>query len=107
MKQIEMKDVLSKKLHIYDLKPGFHMLAKEAWHSGRGDISRPTFDICLIYNESENYYIGEWVSGLKYKNVIFPKSSTRYLTDEEVKIYNDDYMLPNSSEKIVIMLRKK
>lgn len=64
-----------------------YMMATKAIHQ-LGDISSKEPDICVIHKEDADNYIGNWVFGLGFVGVKFPKSSTRDLTPEEVKEYN-------------------
>jgi len=43
-----------------------------------GDISREG-DICCVSKETENYFIGNWLTGYGLFNVIFPKETTKKL----------------------------
>lgn len=62
------------------------MMATRATHQ-LGDLSRPDPHLALIHDETDAEYIGEWVAGIGYINVRFPKSSTRELTDDEKETY--------------------
>lgn len=64
-----------------------YMIATTAIHK-LGDISRPGSDLCVVKSETEKNYIGNWVTGLGYIGVRFPKSSTRELTEEDIKKYD-------------------
>ena len=59
-------------------------MATKAIHKA-GDISRETSDICHIYGEDEDNYIGNWVFGFGFIDVKFPKNTTRELTPEELE----------------------
>jgi hypothetical protein len=59
-----------------------YMMATRALH-GLGDLSRPEPSLALIYGEDADNWIGEWVTGLGYVNVAFPKATTRELTADE------------------------
>lgn len=63
-----------------------YMIATTAVHK-LGDISRDRPDLCVIHDEDDEAYIGNWVTGLGYINVRFPKASTRELTAEEREFY--------------------
>lgn len=67
-----------------------YMMATKAIHK-LGDISSDEPDLCEIFEEDEENYIGSWVTGFGFVNVKFPKSTTRDLTDEEIDIYNKLY----------------
>jgi len=60
-----------------------HLMATEAYHL-LGDISRNEADLCIVSKETDEYFVGNWVTGLGFFNVLFPKETTRELTEEEV-----------------------
>lgn len=64
-----------------------YMMATKAFHQ-LGEISSAEPDICVVHKEDETNYIGNWVYGLGFVGVKFPKSTTRELTEAEVKQYN-------------------
>lgn len=64
-----------------------YMMATKAIHN-LGDISREKPSLCFITGEDEKNYIGNWVEGMGFTNVKFPKDSTRELTYDEKKKYN-------------------
>ena len=64
-----------------------YMMATKATHL-LGDISRDEPDLCYIKEETEDAYIGSWVEGFGFVDVQFDKSTTKELTEEEVKTYN-------------------
>ena len=64
-----------------------YMMATTAIHQ-LGDISRDEPDICQIYGEDAENYIGNWVAGFGFIDVKFPKATTRDLTPAEVKHYD-------------------
>ena len=64
-----------------------YMMATRAEHK-MGDLSRDEEDLCHICEIGKDYYIGSWVTGLGFLNVMFPKETTRELTDEEIVKYN-------------------
>jgi len=67
-----------------------YMMATKAIHK-LGDISRDAPEdgvygvenLCVVYDEDKENYIGNWVTGFGYMEVKFPKSTTRELTEEE------------------------
>lgn len=91
----------------------FNMIATKAYHQ-LGDISRDELDendlfenLCNIYGETENYYSGMWVVGFGFIKVLFPKSTTRDLTDEDViKLDNISYSI-NSTNYGKYKVRKR
>lgn len=73
-----------------------HMMATKAMHK-LGDISSDIPDICLVYAEDGDDWIGHWVCGYGFFDVRFPKSTTRDLTEEEIKKYNGQNMAINNT----------
>ncbi len=63
-----------------------YMMATKAMHR-LGDISRDEPDICIIESEQDDHFVGQWVTGLGFVNVRFPKDTTRELTEQEVEHY--------------------
>lgn len=53
-----------------------------------GDISSEEEDLCFVYAEDEDNWYGQWVTGLGFFDVRFPKSTTRDLTEQEVEKYS-------------------
>lgn len=64
-----------------------YMMATKAIHN-LGDISSSEPDLCFVYNESDTNYYGLWVSGFGFFDVVFPKSTTRELTPNEINEYS-------------------
>jgi hypothetical protein len=64
-----------------------YMMATTAIHQ-LGDISRDEPELCVIQEEDSENYIGNWVEGLGFIDVKFPKSTTRELTEEEASQYD-------------------
>ena len=63
-----------------------YMMATKATHK-LGDISRDEPDLAIIYGEAGEDYIGEWVTGVGFVNVRFPKATTRSLNAKEIAYY--------------------
>ena len=59
-----------------------YMMATNALGKER-NLSREEPDLVRIYGEEDDCYIGEWVTGLGFINVRFPKDTTRELTEKE------------------------
>lgn len=53
-----------------------------------GDISRNSEDICVVYGENDENFYGNWITGLGFFDVQFPKETTRDLTEKEIKKYS-------------------
>jgi hypothetical protein len=64
-----------------------YMMATKAIHL-TGDISRDTADICVVFEEDDQNFYGNWVFGAGFVNVAFPKQTTHDLTAEEVEHYH-------------------
>lgn len=64
-----------------------YMMATAAIHQ-LGDISSTTPDLCVVYGEDEDNYIGNWVEGFGFVNVRFPKATTRELSEDEKNLYH-------------------
>jgi hypothetical protein len=71
-----------------------YMMATKAVHL-LGDISRDTEDLCFVRYETETHYVGNWVTGFGFISVMFPKDTTRELTPDELKFYNQRYVQTN------------
>lgn len=76
-----------------------YMIATTAIHN-LGDISRKEGDLCLVFEEDGDYYIGNWVTGFGFINVKFPKISTRELTEDEIEKYNNIFIQVNNQPPI-------
>ena len=63
------------------------MMATKAFHK-LGDISSDVPDLCVVEEETETEYIGNWVFGLGFFGVRFPKETTMDLTEEDKAKYN-------------------
>ena len=48
------------------------------------DVSSETPDLCHVYEEHDDYYLGEWFSARGFLKTKFPKETTRKLTQEEI-----------------------
>lgn len=64
-----------------------YMMATKAFHK-LGEISSDEPDICIVNEETETDYIGNWVYGIGFFGVRFPKETTRELTEAEKAEYN-------------------
>jgi len=65
-----------------------YMMATKAIHQ-TGDISSDIPDLCFVRSDDgENYYIGEWIFGIGFLDVKFPKNTTRELNDNEIEEYH-------------------
>lgn len=69
-----------------EAKSDRYMMATKASH-GAGDISRDEPGLCVVDEEYDEHYVGEWVTGFGFINVKFPKATTRELTEAEKEHY--------------------
>jgi hypothetical protein len=76
-----------------------YLIGTKAYHQ-LGDISRDVEDLLLAVGETEKFWVGMWVTGFGFFNVLFPKETTRQLTAEEVQIYNNKYVWVGSNPPI-------
>lgn len=63
-----------------------YMMATKATHKV-GDLSRDEPDLCVIYNEDAENYIGNWQTGYGFVEVKFPKATTFELTEDQKNFY--------------------
>lgn len=82
-----------------------YLMGTKAYHLV-GDISEETYDLFLADGETEKYWVGMWVFGYGYIDVIFPKETSRELTDEEVEKYNNSYIQINSQYPVKLEVSK-
>ena len=52
-------------------------------HHMLGDISRPGGDFFWVDRETEDDYVGAWMTGFGFVEVRFPKDTTRDITPAE------------------------
>lgn len=65
-----------------------YLMGTKAYHL-LGEISRDEYDIFSATGETDKYWVGMWVTGFGFFNVLFPKETSRELTPQEIKKYND------------------
>jgi hypothetical protein len=80
-----------------------YMMATNAFHQ-LGDISRDEPDICRVDREDEDFYVGAWVTGFGFFDVRFPKATTRELTPDEFRHYNDRHYRIGSQPSIPLRI---
>jgi hypothetical protein len=84
-----------------------YMIATTAIHK-MGDISRMNPDencmenLCHIYHEEDENFIGMWVTGFGFADVKFPKTTTRELTGKEVEYFNGRKVQINSQPPMTL-----
>lgn len=69
-----------------------YMMATTAIHM-LGDISSDEPDLCIVHEEDDENYYGNWVSGIGFINVRFPKITTKELTEEDKKKHSGVYSM--------------
>lgn len=82
-----------------------YMMATKAFIR-TGSISREIPDLCIVYSEDVENYIGSWVTGLGFFDVKFPKSTTRELTDKEKETWHGRQITIGSSPVVTIYTKK-
>ena len=83
MKKTQVKAELEKKQDI-DSK---YLMGTKAFHL-LGPIGSDEFvDIFRAYAETPKYWVGAWVTGFGFVDVLFPKDTSRELTDKEKEKY--------------------
>lgn len=105
MRKEDVLNELEKVLH-KDGDIHFHMMATKAHHQ-LGDLSRDVPELCSISNETPDYYVGSWVEGFGFFGVLFPKETTRDLTQEEFDLWNGRGMAINSTPIGRISIKKR
>lgn len=80
------------------IKPRY-LMGTKAYHQ-LGDISRDEYDLFSATGETEKYWIGMWITGFGFFNVLFPKETSRELTKEEIEKYNKTYVQIGSQPPI-------
>jgi hypothetical protein len=64
-----------------------YLMGTLAFHQ-LGDIRSDVEDIFCATGETDKYWVGMWVTGLGFFGVLFPKETSRELTEEEKDHYN-------------------
>jgi len=64
-----------------------YLMGTKAYHQ-LGEISRDKENLFGAIGETDEYYIGCWVTGYGFFNACFPKETSRELSDKEIKDYN-------------------
>lgn len=95
MNQQEVKLELAKRKNIN----GKYMMGTKAYHL-LGDISSDKFDLFIAKEETDKFWIGNWVTGFGFIDVLFPKETSRGLNQEEIDYYNNSWVRLNSQPPI-------
>lgn len=72
-----------------------------------GDISRETPQLCIVTEEDEENYYGNWLTGFGYINVRYPKNTTRDLTVEEIEKHHGKILTMNGKIFSVVNLKNE
>lgn len=72
------------------IEPRYFMGTKA--HHQMGDISREKEDLFQATGETDLYWVGMWSTGFGFFNVLFPKETSRDLTEEERERFNKTYI---------------
>jgi len=81
-----------------------YLMGTKAYHL-LGDISRKEYDLFHARGESDNYWIGMWVTGYGFFNVCFPKETSRELTSKEIEKYNSTYIQVGSGYPVKLNVK--
>ena len=76
-----------------------YLMGTKAFHN-LGELSSDDYDLFYANGETENYWIGSWVTGFGFFNICFPKETSRELNEEEIEKYNNSYVRINSQPAI-------
>lgn len=66
----------------------FYMMGTTAYHQ-LGNLSRDGENLFRVVEETNDYYVGSWLEGYGFFNVLFPKTTSRSLTEEEIETYSN------------------
>jgi len=81
-----------------------YLMGTEAYHQ-LGDIGRDEDDLFQAYDETDDYWIGSWVTGYGFFNVCFPKETSRELTPLEVEHWSKQRIQVGSQPSIKLNLK--
>lgn len=81
-----------------------HMMATTAYHK-LGDISREKPDLCFIHGDDGENWVGNWMTGLGFFRVKFPKKSTRKLTKKEKEYWGKHYIQISDQQPVKINIK--
>ena len=90
-------EVLKELESVRDSEAGHYYMGTKAYHQ-LGEISSDEPDLLFSERETENFYVGAWITGFGFFNVLFPKETTKRLTPEEIERYRDMYVQLNDYE---------
>ena len=76
-----------------------YLMGTKAYHK-LGDISSDKYDLFSASGETDKFWIGMWTTGFGFINVLFPKETSRELTNDEVEKYNKMFIQVGSQPPI-------
>ena len=80
---------------------GHYMMATQDRWKADGELHDYTDtdgpSLVMVYSETDDYYIGNYVTGLGIVGLHFPKATTRPLTEDEIKHYANKQVYINST----------
>jgi hypothetical protein len=80
-------------------------MGTEAYHV-LGDIGRDEYDLFQAYGETDDYWVGAWITGYGFFNVCFPKETSRELTEQEVEKWSKMYIQIGSQPAHQLNIKK-
>jgi hypothetical protein len=95
----ECSEIVRKQKQSNPKKIDQYFMGTTAYHQ-LGDISREKEDLFHASSETDDYYIGSWITGFGFFNVCFPKETSRLLTREEQEEYGKQYIQIGSQPPI-------
>lgn len=95
----EQKSEVSK---MTEIEPRY-LMGTKAYHQ-LGEISRDKYDLFSANGETDKFWIGMWCTGYGFFNVLFPKETSRELTEEEIEKYNKMYIQIGSQPPIKLKI---
>ena len=105
------KEVIAREKDIVEI-PWKYMVATKAYHT-LGSLSRPLDNpcseenLCQVSGEAGDCYVGMWVTGLGFFNIMFPKATTRELTPDEVARFNKMKFAINDQPAFGLNIKEK
>ncbi len=76
-----------------------YLMGTKAFHQ-LGEMTMEDYDLFLAEGETDKYWIGAWTISFGFFNALFPKETSRELTQEEIEKYNKTYIQINSQQPI-------
>ena len=89
--------------NVKTIDPPKYMMATAAFHK-MGDVSADKPQLCSVTRETDEYYVGTFILGPGLIDIHFPKETTRELTEEEKKEWNNKPIYINGTERFKVDL---